>query len=66
MAEVVDRQNEGDDDYRNMAPDFESSLAFQAAKELIFEGCDEANGYTERVLTRRRREFKQRRTTVRL
>src|SRR5262249_10272673 len=58
MAEIVDRQNKGDRNYRNMAPEFGKSISFQAALDLVFKGREAENGYTEPVLHARRRQVK--------
>jgi malate synthase len=58
MAKVVDKQNERDANYRNMADDYANSVAFQSALELVLTGTKQPNGYTEPVLHRRRLEFK--------
>ena len=50
MAKVVDGQNNKDKSYNNMSPNYDKSIAFKTACELVFQGKDQPSGYTEPLL----------------
>ena len=50
MAKIVDKQNEGDKNYIKMSDDYDKSIAFKTACDLIFKGKDQPSGYTEPLL----------------
>jgi malate synthase len=59
MAAKVDTQNAGDSLYRPMAANFANSIAFKAARALVFEGVKQPNGYTEPLLHKFRADVKK-------
>jgi len=58
MAGIVDKQNSDDKNYEPMLGNFENSIAFLAACDLVFKGHLQPSGYTEPLLHKRRLEKK--------
>ena len=58
MAKTVDEQNKNDPQYEKMSGDFENSIAFSAACELVFKGRNQPSGYTEPLLHEKRLQKK--------
>ena len=58
MAKTVDEQNKNDPKYVKMSDNFENSIAFSAACDLIFKGRVQPSGYTEPLLHQKRLEKK--------
>ena len=58
MAKTVDEQNKNDPGYQKMSEDFEKSIAFSAACDLVFKGRKQPSGYTEPLLHLKRLEKK--------
>jgi len=50
MAKIVDDQNKNDPEYKKMSDNFDNSIAFKTACDLVFKGKDQSSGYTEPLL----------------